>query len=87
LHYHIVYKKGVENTSANAFSRRPSTDDASLFALSVATPAWLEEVVDGYQADPEELLTALALSEHPHTLLDGIIRYKNRVWLGANATT
>jgi hypothetical protein len=87
LHYKIVYKKGVDNTAADALSRRPH-EDASLFAVSMASPAWIQQVIDGYDSDPEalKLVTALSLSEcPPYTLQDGVIRYKNRVWLEANS--
>lgn len=86
LHYRIVYKKGVDNSAADALSRRPH-EDGECVAISVSTPTWLHEVIAGYQQDPEalKLLTVLAVSaQPPYTLQDGVIRYKNRVWLGQN---
>lgn len=86
LHYRIVYKKGVDNSAADALSRRPH-EDGECVAISVSTPTWLQEVIAGYQQDPEalKLLTVLAVSaQPPYTLQDGVIRYKNRVWLGQN---
>lgn len=86
LHYRIVYKKGVDNSAADVLSRRPH-EDGECVAISVSTPTWLQEVIAGYQQDPEalKLLTILAVSaQPPYTLQDGVIRYKNRVWLGQN---
>jgi hypothetical protein len=50
---------------------------------------WLQAVQDGYQQDPkaQQMLTGLLLKSDsiPHfTLTDGILRYKNRVWVGDN---
>jgi hypothetical protein len=84
LHYRIVYKKGTDNTAADALSWRPHQIEECC-ALSAASPLWLQEVIDGYKADPQalKLLTSLAVSDQvPYTLKDGIIRYNGRVWLG-----
>jgi hypothetical protein len=39
LHYRIQYKKGTDNTAADALSRRPHPT-GHLYSLSVASPAW-----------------------------------------------
>jgi hypothetical protein len=64
-----VYKKGKDNRAANALSRQEvatSTTplDQHVFAISTATPRWLEIVIEGYQADPQSkaLLTELSLT-------------------------
>lgn len=87
LQYKIVYRKGTENTVADPLSRRGH--DPQLLAVSVVSPNWLNDVVVGYQKDPEALalLAQLAVrpdSRPPYTLLNGVIRYKSRVWLGSN---
>jgi hypothetical protein len=87
LHYRIQYKKGTDNTAADALSRRPHPT-GDLYSLLVASPAWFQEVIDGYSSDPHamKLLSALALSDQLHyTLKDGVIRYKKRIWLGNNS--
>lgn len=87
LQYKILYKKGCENGAVDALSRRSHPKQA--LAISSVTHSWLEEVVQGYQSDPAalELLSQLAASpegRRPYSLVQGVIRYKNRVWLGTN---
>jgi hypothetical protein len=87
LHYRIQYKKGTDNTAVDALSRRPHPT-GHLYSLSVASPAWFQEVIYGYISDPRamKLLSALALSDQLHyTLKDGVIRYKQRIWLDNNS--
>jgi hypothetical protein len=83
--YKIVYKKGITNRVADALSRAHHTT-ATLDAISVAQPQWLQFLQDSYQnsSEAQTLLTALSIqSPHDHyTLVQGIIRYKNVVWLG-----
>lgn len=87
LKFTIQYKQGNTNMVADALSRcSPLT---TICALSTCTPAWLENLVQGYDADPtaQQLLVELAL--HPengqgYSLADGVIRYKGRVWIGNN---
>jgi hypothetical protein len=85
LQYRIVYKVGAENSVADALSRRHH-DSSQHFALSTMTPQWLDEVVAGYQQDPvtAELVTKLSIAPEvvPHfTLHNGLLRFKNKVWL------
>jgi hypothetical protein len=84
--YKIVYKKGVSNQAADALSRRPPTSHS--FAMSTIQPKWLQTVVDNYSQDPhaQQLLTELAVTGSTDTgfcLKEGVIWYKNRIWLGA----
>lgn len=51
------------------------------------TPKWLEIVIEGYQQDDssKQLLSELALTgsnDKGFSLIDGVIRYKGRIWLG-----
>ena len=87
LQYKIIYKKGADNGAANALSRRAHSQQS--YAILSVTHSWLEEVIVSYQSDPDalELLRQLAArpdSRPPFTLVQGVIRYKNRVWLRAN---
>jgi hypothetical protein len=85
LDYKIVYKKGADNRVADALSCMSSSEQA--LAISSATPQWLEAVVASYTADPraQELVTKLSLQADvvPHfTLVNGVLRFKNRIWVG-----
>lgn len=87
LQYKLVYKKGLENKVADALSRQG--ESAELYATSASTPKWLESIIEGYQYDPKAkaLLTELAVIGHNDkgfTLTDGLIKYKNRIWLGSH---
>jgi len=51
--------------------------------------AWLAEVTIGYSTNPVavQLLQKLSLNPNaqpPYTLVSGVIRYMNRIWLGNN---
>lgn len=84
----MVYKKGVENRVADAPSRK-SSHDSSCAAISTCTPLWIQEVVQGYQSDDWSLslIAKLAIdaSTSPNfTLCGGLLRYKERIWIGTN---
>ncbi|CAO2143937.1 unnamed protein product [Urochloa humidicola] len=85
--YRIVYKKGSENNVADALSRHPSPP-AQLLSISTATPDWLQSVTATYATDvkAQELLQHLALQETVghYSLHQGVIKCKNKIWLGAN---
>lgn len=73
---------------ADALSRMPVQGQS--FALSVASPVWLQEVLNSYAVDSyaQHLLTELAISSpnaQGYSLHDGLIRYNGRVWIGANS--
>lgn len=84
----MVYKKGSDNRVADVLSRKPS-HDSYCAVVSTCVPQWIQEVLDSYQHDPSSLsmISKLALDHAvvPHfTLVDGLLRYKSRVWIGAN---
>lgn len=86
LQYRIVYKKGSENSAADALSRR-AHPPSSCNAMSVSTASWLEEVIQSYSQDPtaKEIVTQLAVapdSKQHFSLCNGVIKYKGKVWLG-----
>jgi hypothetical protein len=83
LSYRIVYKKGVENSAADALSRRIHTEGVCC-AISIATPQWCADIIQGYQSDQHarDLLVKLASAtapSSPFTLKDGLIRFKQRI--------
>lgn len=83
--YKILYKKGSTNCAADALSRMDHTE-STLAALSVALPTWLQPLQDSYANNPvaQKLLSSLALETTTgyYSLDQGIIKYKNVIWLG-----
>lgn len=91
LQYRLVYKKGADNRAADALSRCESPEILQLSALSVCVPTWLDEVTAGYVDDPHtrSLMAQVLLkpaSFPQYTVQDGVLRYKGRIWLGANSS-
>lgn len=87
LQYKGIYKKGIENSAADALSR--CSPDDQLLALSTVKPQWLSNIQSTYDQDPlaQELLAKLAISPNvvPHFSLDqGILKYDGRIWLGSD---
>jgi hypothetical protein len=82
--YKIIYRKGVNNSVAVALSRQDQPEQMQ--AMSTCRPKWLEIIVEGYQKDPDakQLLTELSITgsnDKGFQLQDGVIKYKDRVWL------
>jgi hypothetical protein len=74
----------LDNPAADALSRQLAIP--TQLVVSTTTPKWLEIIVEGYQANDQskQLLAELALTgsnEKGFSLVDGIIRYKGRIWL------
>lgn len=87
LQYRIEYKKGVENAAADALSRR-NHDAPQILAMSVASPKWITDVLQSYIDDPVASGLISRLSIDPQavpnfTLRNGIMRFKNKIWIGA----
>ncbi|KAK1679361.1 hypothetical protein QYE76_040209 [Lolium multiflorum] len=85
LQYKLVYRKGKDNTAADALSRNPAAHE--LHTISLARPRWLEIIVEGYLKDAQTQLLLQELSLHSpnskgYTLCNGLIRYKDRVLYG-----
>jgi hypothetical protein len=88
LQYKIVYKKGVDNRVADALSRK-TTHSAQCNAISSVVPAWITEVVEGYQQDTATLdiiakLTIDAQAVPNFTLQQGVLQLHGRIWIGSN---
>ncbi|WVZ95473.1 hypothetical protein U9M48_041234 [Paspalum notatum var. saurae] len=86
LQYKVIYKKGVDNRVADALSRH-SFSAPECVAISVCEPQWITEITTSYVHDPHcsQLLTKLALNpaaDPNFTLVNGVLRYKNRIWIG-----
>ncbi|WVZ54417.1 hypothetical protein U9M48_005213 [Paspalum notatum var. saurae] len=88
LNYTIQYKQGCSNAAADALSQ--CLVDSSVQALSECVPAWVQQLQLGYEDDPQakQLLTELSVypsNSQGFSLVDGILRFKGRVWVGNNA--
>lgn len=88
LQFKIQYKMGINNKVADALSRREHEQNAELAAISQCHPSWLEAVGVSYREDEEACrkmaqLTVDPASDQDFTLQDGILRYKGRIWIGA----
>jgi hypothetical protein len=86
--YSIEYKKGFENSVADALSRKVELCQSnSCVAISAVIPKWIEDVEATYVNDPKltSLLQELSLQpdSHPnYSLSAGILRYKNGIVIG-----
>jgi hypothetical protein len=87
LHFKIVYKKGKDNLAADALSRVDHLH--ALQAVSMVKTNWIQEVLHSYSTDAraQKLLAQLAITNPDQTgysLDNGLIRYKNRLWIAQN---
>ena len=85
-----MYKKGSDNSTADALSRKPHAD-SQLLTISCAQPSWIDEVVRSYTNDPkaQELRCQLTLqpgSKDKFQLVNGLIKYKGCIWVGNDST-
>jgi hypothetical protein len=88
LQYKIIYKKGVDNRVADALSRK-TTHSAQCNAISSVAPAWITEVVEGYQQDTAtlDIIAKLTIDDQAvpnFTLQQGVLRLHGRIWIGSN---
>lgn len=86
LQYRIVYKRGVDNSAADALSRHPQMQ-FTCSAVSSCTPQWITDIAESYRTDEiaSAMIAKLAIdgSAVPHfSWHNGILRYKNRIWVG-----
>jgi hypothetical protein len=87
LQFKIIYKQGKDNLATDALSRVAHL--MALQAVSVVQPQCVQEVLNSYATDThaQHLLTRLAISspdDKGYRLEQGLIRYKNTLWIGAN---
>jgi hypothetical protein len=87
LDFKIVYRRGKENSAADALSRVAHL--LPLQSVSSVQPAWLQEVLNSYTTDPraQQLLQELTIcspNEQGFKLAKGLIWHKDKVWIGQN---
>jgi hypothetical protein len=90
LRFKIQYKQGINNQAADSLSRYAIPESDSMLAISMSSPDWLDRVKQGYLEDPIAVklmdeLTNNTVANQAFTLKEGIIRHKERVWLGNNS--
>lgn len=88
LQFEIIYKKGKENTAADALSRVDHL--MTIQSVSKIQPIWIQEVSNSYATDPnaQTLLAQLAIhspNEQGYSLHDGIIRLGSQIWIAENS--
>jgi hypothetical protein len=88
LQYKILYKQGSYNRVADALFRK-SHPESQCSTISTVTPKWIEEVISSYAMDDftSALVAKLSIdlgAAPNYSLNNGLLRYKNRIWIGAN---
>ena len=88
LKFKILYNKGSDNVAVDALSRVAHL--MTVQSVAEAKPIWVHEVLNSYVTDPhaQSLLTQLAITSPDSAgfVLDkGLIKYKERIWVGANS--
>jgi len=83
LRYKILYKKGVENTVADALSRVTPHGQLEVLALSCAQPEWLSDICQAYTQYPEtaKLLADLSITspKGDFILQEGLIKANGKI--------
>lgn len=94
LDYEIQYKKGVDNTVADALSRMEYADSKNdknsgvkLAALSALQLVWIEQVVSSYENDEEcqKIISQLLLDPNSNTefqFIQGMLKKQGKIYLG-----
>jgi hypothetical protein len=88
LQFKVIYRKGKDNLAADTLSRVNHL--MAIQAVSEVQPVWLQEVLNSYITDPDaqDLLVRLAIRS-PHeqgfSLQQGVIKYKEKVWIARNS--
>lgn len=85
-----MYRKGGDNKVADALSKRLSSPDQQLYALtSTPQPTWVLLVLDSYDQDLKavELISQLAINKAaitPFQFKQGLLYYGPRLYVGSS---
>lgn len=90
LQYRIVYRPDSDNRAADAMSRHPAPP-AVCATISAVVPTWVNAVITSYCDDSvsRAMLSKLAVdpsSVPQYSLNSGLLRYRNRIWVGADSS-
>jgi hypothetical protein len=84
--FNIEYKKGKENRVADALSQK----FCKIFAISVVTPTWIQDITASYVSDShvrpllEQFLISPPAADSPYSITAGVLRYKGQIIVGAD---
>jgi hypothetical protein len=89
LQYKLCYRKGAENSAADALSRRSHESLATVATITECQPAWIVDVRASYATNPHAQALIQKLQTAPDakdrfTMHDGILYFRNRIWLGGS---
>lgn len=90
LDYEIAYKKGRENSVANALSRLPEGESqADISVFSTVQHGWLADVVQSYDSDMPAQAIIQGIAEHKEAFQDyqysqGLIKLQQKIYVGVN---
>jgi hypothetical protein len=89
LQYKLCYCKGTENKAADAFSRRSHDSLTMVATITECQPAWLADVRASYASNPHAQALIQKLQTNPDNkqsfvMQDGILYFRNRIWLGGS---
>lgn len=84
--YEIHYKRGLENKTADALSRRGDSTVACA-AVTTLIPTWVQQVVQSYVGDSFVQSVFNSKEQDPasfpdYSILQGLLRYKGRIYVG-----
>jgi hypothetical protein len=87
LQFRFSYKKGSENKVADALSGVGMHFDFN--AVSAVVPIWIQEVLNSNHTDAEAVsmlqqLVVASPNGAGYSLVDGVIKYKTKIWIGNN---